>query len=149
MGKKPKIIYTDEEGSFNSKYFQEYLKQVGISHLATRTHPWYVERYIKTFKNLLYKRLQDIDKTWIELIEPINNVYNNKMRSSVTNFTPAEARKPNNHIFVKINLELNRKQNRRYPNINVGDKTKIYKKKNYLIKKINQLGYPAIIKLKN
>jgi len=149
MGKKPKIIYTDEEGSFNSNYFQEYLKKVGISHLTTRTHPWYVERYIKTFKNLLYKRLQDIDKTWIELIEPINNVYNNKMKSSVTNFTPAEARKPDNHIFVKINLELNRKQNRRYPDINVGDKIKIYKKKNYLTKKINQFGYPAIIKLKN
>ena len=140
MGKKPKIIYTDEEGSFNSKYFQEYLKQVGISHLTTRTHPWYCERYIKTFKNLLYKRLQDIDKTWIELIEPINNVYNNKMKSSVTNFTPTEARKPDNHIFVKINLELNRKHNRRYPDINVGNKIKIYNKKKYLIKKLNQFG---------
>ena len=51
------------------------------------------------------------------------------MKSSVTNFTPTEARKPDNHIFVKINLELNRKQNRRYPDINVGDKIKIYKKK--------------------
>ena len=129
MGKKPKIIYTDEEGSFNSNYFQEYLKKVGISHLTTRTHPWYVERYIKTFKNLLYKRLQDIDKTWIELIEPINNVYNNKMKSSVTNFTPTEARNPDNLVYVKINLELNRKQNRRYPDIEVGDKIKIYKKK--------------------
>ena len=28
MGKKPKIIYTDEEGSFNSNYFQEYLKKL-------------------------------------------------------------------------------------------------------------------------
>ena len=50
------------------------------------------------------------------------------MISSVTHFTPSEARKPDNHIFVKINLELNRNQNRRYPDINVGDKIKIYKK---------------------
>ena len=71
------------------------------------------------------------------------------MKSSVTNFTPAQACKPINHILVKINLELNRNQTRRYPNINVGDKIKIYKKKNYLTKKIHQLGYPAIIKLKN
>ena len=52
------------------------------------------------------------------------------MKSSVTHFTPAEARNPDNLIFVKINLELNRKQNRRYPDINIGDKIKIYKKEN-------------------
>ena len=52
------------------------------------------------------------------------------MISSVTNFTPAEARKPDNHILVQINLDSNRNQTRRYPDINVGDKIKIYKKKN-------------------
>ena len=52
------------------------------------------------------------------------------MKSSVTNFTPTEARKPDNLVYVKINLELNRKQNRRYPDINVGNKIKNYKKKN-------------------
>ena len=109
MDKKPKLIYTSEEGSSNSNYFQDYLEQAGISHLTTRTHPWYVERYIKTFTNLLYKRFQDIDKTWIELIEPINNVYNNKMKSSITNFTPTEARNPNKLIYAKINLVFKQK----------------------------------------
>jgi uncharacterized membrane protein (UPF0127 family) len=52
------------------------------------------------------------------------------MKSSVTTFTPTEARNPDNLVYVKINLELNRNQNRRYPDINVGDKIKIYKKKN-------------------
>ena len=51
------------------------------------------------------------------------------MKSSVTTFTPTEARDPDNLIFVEINLELHNKQNRRYPNINVGNKFKIYKKK--------------------
>jgi hypothetical protein len=51
------------------------------------------------------------------------------MKSSVTNFTPTETRNPDNLVYVKIYLELNRKQNRRYPNIEVGDKIKIYKKK--------------------
>ena len=32
-------------------------------------------------------------------------------------------------FLIKINLKLNRKQNRRYPDINVGDNLKIYKKK--------------------
>ena len=92
---------------------------------------------------MLYKRLQDIDKTWIELIEPINNVYNNKMKSSVTNFTPAEARKPDNYILVRINLELNRNQNRRYPDINVGDKIKIYKKKKLFDKENKSVWLPG------
>ena len=93
--------------------------------MTTRTHPWYCERYIRTFKDLLYKRLQDIDKPWTELIEPIHHVYNNKMKSSVIHFTPTEARNPDNLIYVKINIELHTKQNRRYPGINVGDKLKI------------------------
>ena len=70
------------------------------------------------------------------------------MNSSVKKFTPTEARDPDNLIFVKINLELHNKQNRRYPEINVGNKLKIYTQKNHLIKKINQFGYPAIITLK-
>ena len=52
------------------------------------------------------------------------------MKSSVTHFTPTEARKPDNLVYVKINLELNRKHNRRYPVINVGDKIKNLKKEN-------------------
>ena len=72
--------------------------------------------------------MQDIDKPWTELIEPIDNVYNNIMKSSITTFTSTEARNPDNLIYVKINLELNRKQNRSYPNINVVDKMKVYNK---------------------
>ena len=92
---------------------------------------------------MLYKRLQDIDKTWIELIEPINNVYNNKMKSSVTKFTPTEARNPDNLFYVKINLELNRKQNRRYPDINVGYKIKIYRKKKLFDKENKSVWLPG------
>ena len=71
------------------------------------------------------------------------------MKSSVKNFTPTEARDPDNLIFVEINLELHNKQNRSYPEINVVDKMKIYKKKNHLIKKLDQYGFPVFIKLNN
>ena len=52
------------------------------------------------------------------------------MKSSVINFTPAEARNPDNLIYVKINLELHTKQARRYPEINVGDNLTFYTQKN-------------------
>ena len=43
--------------------------------------------------------------------------------------TPNEARKPKNETSVKINLELHRITKRRYPEIQIGDRVKIYKKK--------------------
>ena len=95
-----------------------------INHIISRSHPHFVERYIRTFKNLLYKRLEDTDKLWTELLPQIMTVYNDKMVSSVTKLTPSEAREPKNTLEVKINLELKRKQTRTYPIIEIGDKVK-------------------------
>ena len=70
-----------------------------------------------------------MDKSWVELIDPILHVYNNKMISSATKLTPEEARKPENLTIVKSNLELKRQHTRKYPDIELGDTIKIYKKK--------------------
>ena len=43
--------------------------------------------------------------------------------------TPDEAEKPENHLNVKLNLELHRKHSRTYPTVKVGDKVRIYRKK--------------------
>ena len=129
MGKKPKILYTDDEGSFNSNFLKTYLTDAKINHIISRSHPHFVERFIRAVKNLLYKRLEDTDKHWTELLPQIMTVYNDKMVSSVTKLTPSEAREPKNTLDVKINLELKRKQTRTYPIIEIGDKVKIYKKK--------------------
>ena len=64
----------------------KHILKIGINHITTRTHPFYCERYIRTFKHLLYMRLDDINKHWTDLIDSINNVYNNKMIHSATNF---------------------------------------------------------------
>ena len=106
-----------------------YFNKIDIKHIITRTHPYFVERFIRTFKNLLYSRLEGIDKSWIELIDPILNVYNNKMVSSATKLTLEEARKPDNLTIVKPNLELKRQHKRNDPEIELGDTIKIYKKK--------------------
>jgi len=129
MKKKPKTLYTDDETAYNSSYFKTCLNKVDIKHIITRTHPYFVERFIKAFINLLYSRLEDMDKSWIELIDPILHVYNNKMISSTTKVTPEEARKPENLTIVKSNLELKRQHKRKYPEIELGDTIKLYKKK--------------------
>ena len=55
--------------------------------------------------------------------------YNNKIKHSSTGFTPTEAKKKGNEIDVKLNLLAQKKHNRRYPLLSIGDKVKIYRKK--------------------
>ena len=51
------------------------------------------------------------------------------MVSSTTKFTPIEARKKKSELEVKLNISLQAKRNRTYPEIEVGDSVKIMRKK--------------------
>ena len=56
-------------------------------------------------------------------------MYNYKMVSSATGFTPNNAREKKNELDVRLKLELGWKTTRKYPPIKVNDKVRIYKKK--------------------
>ena len=51
------------------------------------------------------------------------------MKHSATEFTPKEARKPSNELKVRLNLTMKGKKNRIYPELDVGDEVKIFKKR--------------------
>ena len=51
------------------------------------------------------------------------------MVSSATKMTPLEARKKRNEFEVKINISLQAKRSRTYPEVEVGDSVKIMRKK--------------------
>ena len=53
MGKKPEIIYTDDETALSTDAIQKYLKDENIEHHRTRAHPNFSERAIRTFKDML------------------------------------------------------------------------------------------------
>ena len=127
----PKMIYSDEETSFMSKYTQDLFKEKKITHITTRGHAPYAERAIRTIKNMIYQRLDHLTeiKQWVDVLNYVLITYNYKLKSSVTGFTPNEARKEKNLLEVKSNLEMHRINKRKYPDINVGDKVKIYTKK--------------------
>jgi hypothetical protein len=132
MGGKPESIYTDDEGSLNSKLLQDYFKQNNIKHITTRTHAPVAERAVRTIKDLIYRRLEkNPNMKWYETKILANSLvmYNYKMVSSATGFTPNEARQKKNELQVKLKLELNRKTTRKYPPIEVNDKVRLYKKK--------------------
>ena len=132
MGKKPKIIYTDDEGALNKEAIQKYLKDENIEHHRTRAHPNFSERAIRSFKDMLYKRVEADEKKgkdniqWTDYIHEILLTYNNQMKHSATGFTPKEARKPSNELKVGLNLTMKGKKNRVNPELDVGDEVKIF-----------------------
>jgi transposase InsO family protein len=94
IGGKPKYIYSDMEGSFVSNLVQKYFKDENIQHLTTLNHAPYVERFIRTIKNMIYKRLEYEDKEhdkhepWWWMLPRILLVYNNFKVHSGTGLTP-------------------------------------------------------------
>lgn len=130
MGGVPEMIYADNETSMGTPEMETFFKEKNIKHVATRGSAPVAERTIRTFKNMLYKRIGD-DKTkqWTEFIYPILLTYNSKNVHSSTGFTPTDAKKAGNHMEVKANMELKAKHGRKYEEIKVGDKVKVFKKK--------------------
>ena len=130
----PKSIYCDVEGAFVSNIVKKYMNDNNVKLITTNGHAPVAERQIRTFKNMIYQRLETTNKTWRELLYPVLLVYNYKQVHRVTKMTPAEAMQKSNHLEVRINLEMKRKHSRLHPEINVGDTVKIYKKKDKLDK---------------
>jgi hypothetical protein len=134
MGKSPELLYTDGETSFDSFYMREFYTKKKIKHYITRKHAAFAERFIRTFKAMLYKRI-DEGKTktenpqWQDYIFQVMLTYNNKLKHSSTGKTPDEARKDTHQADVKANLEIRALKNRKYPSLSVGDSVKIMRKK--------------------
>ena len=61
MGAKPKMIYTDDEKAIASSDFKQYVEDEGIELYRTRGHPAFSERFIRTFKDKLFKRVTSRD----------------------------------------------------------------------------------------
>ena len=130
LGGTPEMIYADNEGSMGSTAMTQFFEEKNIKYIATRGSAPVAERSIRTFKEMLYKRIgTDKTKQWTELIYPVLLTYNNKNVHSSTGFTPADAKKSGNHMEVKANMELKAKHGRKYEDVNVGDFVKIFKKK--------------------
>jgi len=127
---KPKVLVTDEEGGLVSNFVSDYLKKEGITYIVNRNHAPFVERFLRSLKSMISKRLSNKpDVHWYDLLFEVYIVYNRKMVSSATKMTPADAEKKGNQAEVKMNLESQRKHNKQYDNINLGDKVRLYRKR--------------------
>ena len=135
MGKKPKMIYVDDEGSFNNQSVIDYLDEEKIEIHRTRGHPAFAERSIRTVKDMLYKRVEADEKKgkqniqWTDYLSEILLTYNQIMVHSSHNMTPTEAKKPRNECKVRMELGFKAKRNRIYPELDKGDEVRIFRKK--------------------
>ena len=145
MKHKPTFIYSDNEGSLNSKDVVEYLKTKRIDVINTRNHAHFVERFIRTFKMMIRTRLNnDLKKgvgnvQWHNYIFPVLLTYNSKNEHRTTGMTPIEAAKEDKQPDVKAILEIKAKRNRQYPALAVGDRVKIMLKYDTVHKQHNPL----------
>ena len=134
MKAKPKMIYTDGERGIASAEWKEYVDGEGIELYRTRNHPAFAERFIRTFKDKLFKRVENDEKKgkaiqYVDYIFEIMLTYNNKYIHSATGLTPNEARKEKNEFEAKLNVSVKARKDRTYPTLEVGDKVKIMRKK--------------------
>ena len=135
MGKKPKIIYSDDEKAIAGGDFKDYIEGENIELYRTRGHPAFAERFIRTYKDMLFKRVEADEKKgrehikWTDYNLEIMLTYNDKMKHSATGMTPKEARKDKNEFRAMLNVASKAKKEKIYPELFVGDKVKIMRKK--------------------
>ena len=126
---KPESFYTDDEGVLNKKEIQKYFQDEDIHHIVTRGHAAVGERAIRTLKALMYKIVDNGEhQQWTQVLPNVLTLYNYKMVSRATHMTPNEARQSKNQMDVKLQMEMHRINKRKYPNVEVGDTVRIYKK---------------------
>ena len=135
MGKKAKIIYTDDERAIAGDDFKNYVEGENIELYRTRGHPAFAERFIRTYKEMLFKRVEADEKKgkeniqWVDYNLEIMLTYNDKMKHSATGMTPKQAIKKENEFKAMVNVASKARKERIYPELFVGSKVKIVRKK--------------------
>jgi len=119
--------------------------------VTTSSKPHFVERFNRTFKNLLHKRVTNYtpkkrltEKTtplWSDFVKDVLDTYNNNMVHSATGMTPLNASRKANELDAKVSMELLAQRGRKYPTLNVGDKVRILKSKRKVTKETTNRKY--------
>ena len=71
---KPKQLYSDEESSMRSVKMNRFLNGNDIKTIQTTTHAHTVERFIRTFKDNLYRRLDALNEDKSDWVKHISSI---------------------------------------------------------------------------
>ena len=135
---KPKVIYTDPDASLLGNALNKWFADNKIENVITRQHAAVAERAIRTIKKRLDDKLKSDDveypdkdpaSYWTKHIGEVVDWYNNQNVQANTNMKPEDAEKFEKEFDVKTNLETNAIHRRKYPDIEVGDQVRTFRKK--------------------
>ena len=91
---------TDGEGAItHSGLFHKYFMEHNITYIPSRGHPVFAEIKIRTFRDMLDKRV-NTDQQWTELIYPIILTVKTKLVHSETEFMPSDATRQESNEFM-------------------------------------------------
>ena len=124
------MLASDAEGSLDSAELNKFYEENGIKHIILRSHAHTAERMVRTLKGMIFKRLKhEPDKNWYEIIHECLVVLNYMRKSTATGFIPNDARKKENEALVRMNLEANRNNTRKYPPVEIGSLVRLFRKR--------------------
>ena len=104
---EPKQLYSDEEYSMRSAKMNRFLNDNDLKSIQTTTHAHTVERFIRTFKDNLYRILCALDEDKSDWVKHISRIIKNTYSTehSTTQIKPDEAGKKENHLWVNWHLQ--------------------------------------------
>ena len=129
--RKPNFLWTDRGTEFYNKQVQDLLNENTIKLYSTNNSEIksaVVERFNRTFKNMLYKKFTQNNNTiFYNILDQLVNNYNNKLHSTIK-MTPIQGSKKINEKKIKniYNFEKTRKLGK----FKIGDRVKISLEKN-------------------
>ena len=102
--RKPKFLWTDKGKEFYNKQVQDLLNENNIKLYSTNNSEIkssVVERFNRTFKNMMYKKFTENNNTiFYNILDELVNNYNNKYHSTIK-MTPIEGSKKINENKIK------------------------------------------------
>ena len=129
--RKPKLLWTDNGKEFYNKQVETLLNENNIKLYSTNNSEIkssVVERFNRTFKNMMYKKFTENNNTiFYNILDELVNNYNNKYHSTIK-MTPVEASKKINEKKIKniYNFEKTKKPGK----FKIGDRVRISLEKN-------------------
>ena len=129
--RKPKYLWTDKGTEFYNKQVQDLLNENNIKLYSTNNSEIksaVVERFNRTFKNMMYRNFTKNNNTiFYNILDELVNNYNNKYHSTIK-MTPIEGSKKINEKKIKniYNIEKTNK----IAKFKIGDRVRISLEKN-------------------
>ena len=107
----------------------------GIKNVITKQHENITERGIRYFKKRMDDKLEkarfrdeEPESYWEKQYQEAVDHYNKENKQDAINMTPEDATKTENEYGAKTNLQIKARHDRRYPELEVGDVVRKFKK---------------------